>query len=85
MAKAIAERRGLGQLRHVATRFLWVQQRVANRDLDVVKVPGKENESDLLTKHLDEKECVKFMTKMGFEYRQGRACGAVQLKGGLGQ
>ena len=52
---AVGSRRGLGRLRHVQTRYLWVQQRVQQGDLRLKKEPGDTNVSDALTKPLDEK------------------------------
>jgi len=50
--KAFAERRGLGRLRHVQTRFLWLQDRIAMKHLSLHKVLGTENPADILTKQL---------------------------------
>ena len=47
---AVGSRRGLGRLRHVQTRYLWVQQRVQQGDLRLKKEPGDTNVSDALTK-----------------------------------
>ena len=41
--KAISERQGLGRTRRIAARFLWIQQRVARKDLSIVEWPGKDN------------------------------------------
>ena len=49
-AKSFASRRGLGKQRHVQTRYLWIQERVAANDINIVKVPGGENTADILTK-----------------------------------
>ena len=52
---AVGSRRGSGRLRHVQTRFLWVQQRVQQGDLRLKEESGDTNVSDALTKPLDEK------------------------------
>ena len=52
-AKAIANRSGLGKVRHIETCQLWVQQEVHKGRLKVVKVQGKINIADVMTKHLD--------------------------------
>ena len=52
-ARSIANRQGLGKLRHIDTHFLWVQERVRRGDFIVSKAWGKENPADLLTKFLD--------------------------------
>ena len=48
----IANRRGAGKIRHIQTPTLWIQQCVANGSILVRKIPGKENGSNLLTKHV---------------------------------
>ena len=49
---AVGSRRGMGRLRHVQTRYLWVQQLVQQGDLRLQKEPGDTNVSDALTKPL---------------------------------
>ena len=49
-AKSMSERRGVGQTRHVQARFLWLQDKVAERELVVDKGNGKLNDADLVTK-----------------------------------
>ena len=49
----IANRRGAGKIRHIQTPTLWIQQGVANGSVVISKIPGKENGSNLLTKHVD--------------------------------
>ena len=51
-ARGTAARRGLGKLRHVQARYLWVQERVANNDLTVKSVNTKQNLADLCKKNL---------------------------------
>ena len=51
-AKALTERRGLGKLRHISARFLWMQERVSMRHLSLRKVAGLENFADAMTKAL---------------------------------
>ena len=67
---AVGSRRGLGRLRHVQTRYLWVQQRVQQGDLRLKKEPGDTNVGDALTKSLDEKRMTNLL--MGYEFRDGR-------------
>ena len=49
-AKAISSRRGLGRLRHVELRYLWVQELIAEERVEVKKVGGLHNPADHLTK-----------------------------------
>ena len=46
-ARGIAMRRGLGKLRHMAVRTLWLQERIAHKELSLCKVKGDVNNSDL--------------------------------------
>ena len=43
---------GVGRVRHIQTRFLWVQERVRQGDLRVLQVQGSSNAADLGTKIL---------------------------------
>ena len=49
-ARAFASRRGLGRQRHVQTRYLWLQERVAAAHLTVQKVRTTQNPTDILSK-----------------------------------
>ena len=51
-AKGIASRRGLGKVRHIEVNQLWIQERVASGDIEVIKVDGSSNLADALTKHV---------------------------------
>ena len=72
-AKGIASRMGLGKTRHIEVHYLWVQERVRNGDLELRKVSGTENPADLLTKHLSARDMLKYMSKFGVSYQDGRA------------
>jgi hypothetical protein len=50
-AGSLADRLGVGQrTKHIQTRFLWVQERVQDRDLRVKKVHTSKNIADIATK-----------------------------------
>ena len=51
-ACGITARLGLGKIRHLDTHYLWLQERVRNKDLSIVKVKGTVNPADLATKYL---------------------------------
>ena len=51
-AKGIACRRGVGRVKHLEIRTLWVQDHVTKGDVRVAKVSGESNIADLLTKYL---------------------------------
>ena len=75
-ALGIAQRRGLGKLRHVQTQALWVQQLNCEKRLGFKKVLGTENPSDLLTKHLPSETLEKHMSAMRATFEVGRAASA---------
>ena len=62
-ARAFSARRGLGKMRHIQTRYLWLQERVALGHLIVKKVRGDDNVADVLTKAmtavLRERYCIE--------------------------
>ena len=78
-ARSITQRRGIGKIRHLETRLLWVQHYVYNQLLRVEKIATAENPADLFTKFLDEKRTIMLLKKMGFEYRSGRPKAAKQV------
>ena len=72
-------RRGLGKARHIQTRFLWLQERVAEKDLQVVSVATSVNVADLFTKSLTGARVLGLLTLMSLEFRDGRAATAKRL------
>ena len=65
-AKAIASRRGTGKsTRHVQTRMLWLQERVAAKHLRVVKVASESNPADMLTRALGRSKIEEFCAEIG--------------------
>lgn len=66
-ARGFASRIGLGKLRHVMTRFLWLQERLAARHLQLQVVPGTKNCADVLTKTVSAKQMKQHMMFMNVE------------------
>ena len=52
-AQGIGIRKELGQLRHLETNQLWIQDRIHKGDISLEKVEGKKNIADALTKYAD--------------------------------
>jgi hypothetical protein len=49
-AKSIASRIGLGKLRHLEVKFLWIQDMLKNKKIQIRKIRGDANPADNLTK-----------------------------------
>ena len=71
-AKGIASRRGLGKIRHIEVHQLWVQDKVANGEIEVRKVDGKANLADMLTKHVGSEDIRVHMFHTAQSYAEGR-------------
>ena len=67
-AKAIANRRGLGKLRHVELKWLWVQDIVKEGRVKLKTVRGTENVADHLTKPKTKAEMEELLKKVGAEF-----------------
>ena len=78
-ARGIATRRGLGRTRHIEVHYLWVQERVANKDICLHRVKGQSNPADLCTKHLDRATMHAHMGRFNFHYLPGRAAECPEL------
>ena len=66
-AKSFASRRGLGKMRHIETRELWLQESVNKKDVLLKKVQGEDNPADLMTKYLQAKDITKHVRSLGIE------------------
>ena len=78
-AICIARKRGLGQIRHLNVEDQWMQQKIRDRSLDLVKVLGAENPADILTIYVAADLLNKMLQKIGMVYLDGRASAAPQL------
>ena len=52
-AKSFVCRKGLGRMRHLEIRDLWLQNEVADGRLEVLKVKGEENPADFIPPSLN--------------------------------
>ena len=64
-AKSFVARRGLGKMRHIEVRDLWLQKEVLKGVVKVVKIKGEENPADLMTKFLNTEIIDKRLKGMG--------------------
>ena len=78
--KAIASRRGLGKVRHIATHELWVQERVMRGDIEIVKIKNWYNTADLMTKYLTGPDITEILEQLGHKSNEpGRSTAAPNL------
>ena len=56
-------------MRHVQTRYLWVQERVKEGHLTIKPIRGKNNPADLFTKAVSGKLREKFLRTLGFRHQ----------------
>jgi len=77
-AIGIARRRGLGKLRHLDCEDLWIQAKVREKEVTLIKVLGAVNPADILTKYLDRKTLDAALITMRMVSESGRAASAPQ-------
>ena len=81
-AKGIATRKGLGKVKHLETRTLWVQDKVDQGIIKIRKVDGNHNVADLLTKYLSGPKLQTLLAMLPVAPLEGRHHLAPQLQGG---
>ena len=75
----------LGKLRSIDTQCPWIQRRVRDRTIELVKVRVEENPSDLFTKHLTSQDRIHaLLEQLGCGCAGGRAAAAPKLGAGAG-
>ena len=72
-AIGICRRTGVGEVRHLDTRLLWVQELVRDGTLEVIKIAGTVNPADLMTKHLQAEAISANLTRLDCYARDGCA------------
>ena len=60
-------------MRHMSVAYLWLQERIANNYLPILKCKGTENPADFLTKHVNSDILVKCMAHINLGVETGRA------------
>ena len=56
---------GLGGMRHMETRYLWIEEELRAPRMKLTKVKGTENATDVATKHVDATTLMKCMVTIG--------------------
>ena len=72
VAKGMASRKGLGEVRHVEVNQLWVQEKVGSGEIELKKVDGQSNLADAQTKHVDSDGIIRHMDGTGQYHAYGR-------------
>ena len=55
-ARGMCSRAGVGRVRHIQLRWLWIQDTVKSKELEINKIPTLENEADMGTKAHEPKQ-----------------------------
>ena len=71
-AKGIAYRRGLGKIKHLEVSQLWLQDKISRKEFDVVKIDGKINRADALTKYVGREDLESHCRWVGLVSERGR-------------
>ena len=72
-ATGMANREGLGKVRHIEVNRLWIQDRAANGDIEIHKVNGKEHRADILTRHVNAEDIRVDLHKTGRDRQSVKA------------
>ena len=77
-ARAFARRTGVGRLKHLDVRSMWVQEQLAQGNYALKKIPRAENPADVLTHSPSNHELEKFKPMMGL-YPMECSKGSVEM------
>ena len=70
---------GVGRLRHIRGRLLWLQQKMSNHELDIRQIPTLQNISDMNTKSHSKNRFLALMCVFGFVTSKGAPVGEDEL------
>ena len=77
----ICGRAGLGKLRHIDTRALWIQQGVGDAPIELRKIRGDVSPADLFAKHLPSgQKIIDLLALLNCHSSSGRPSAAPELK-----
>ena len=83
-ALAVADRKGSGKLRHINLRVLWLQEIEARGEVELRKISGVLNPTDLMTKCMAGVRIADLMRRLGQVQASGRAQVALDAQGAGG-
>ena len=73
-AIGVANRRGSGKIRHLEAGCLWIQAALHSKRIErLIKIPGKVNSSDLMTKGVSREDLVAHLKRMHLYVTQVRS------------
>jgi hypothetical protein len=67
-ARCFAARRGVGKMRHLEVRHLWLQEEVSSHRVQLRRVAGEDNPADLMTKYLAIRSVLKCLEFMNLQW-----------------
>ena len=62
----------MGKVRHIEVNQLWVQEKVADGSVDLIKIRGEDNISDTMTKHVGRDVLEKHLSETNQNISSGR-------------
>jgi len=71
-AKGIANRKGIGKVRHIEVSQLWLQDKARKGEIEVIKVEGSKNVADALTKAVNQEDLNRHIEKVRMTAEEGR-------------
>lgn len=75
-AKSMASRIGLGRVRHLEVRYLWIQETVKKGRIQLNKIDGKLNPADIMTKPKAAKEMGEQLQRLGGRLEERKTGGS---------
>ena len=72
-AIGMCKRTGVGKVRHLDTRLLWIQDKARHGEIGLEKIAGLQNPADALTKYLGSDAMFEHMARAGCRLAEGRA------------
>ena len=79
-AIGICRRRGLGKIRHLAAADFWVQDKLRCGAFTLLKIPGADSPSDILTEYAERPPLQTHVRTLGLISEGGRAESAPQIE-----
>ena len=76
---------GVGKVRHIEVNQLWVQEKVSNGEITIVKIGTKDNLADALTKAVASDELQMHMKGLGMCIKEGRSVSGLPILGSSDQ